>query len=133
MAEKANIKLFEEKKVRTVWDEESEEWYFSVQDVVEILTESNDVKQYIKRMLSRDIQLKSNWGTICTPVEMIAADGKRRKVQASNIQGIFRIIQSIPSPKAEPFKQWLAQVAKERLDQLQDPELSIEQKNSEAT
>ncbi|MCL2728054.1 MAG: Bro-N domain-containing protein [Bacteroidales bacterium] len=123
----ANIKLFEEKKVRTVWNGESEEWYFSVQDVVEVLTDSKDVKQYIKKMLSRDEQLKNNWGTICTPIEMIAADSKKRKIQASNLQGLFRIIQSIPSPKAEPFKLWLAQVAKERLDQLQDPELSIEQ------
>jgi prophage antirepressor-like protein len=121
------IQLFEAKKVRTVWDDEREEWYFSIQDVVEILTDSTDVKQYIKKMLRRDDQLKSNWGTICTPVEMVAADSKKRKIQASIIQGIFRIIQSIPSPKAEPFKQWLAQVAKERLDQLQDPELSIEQ------
>ena len=124
---KSNIKLFEDKKVRSIWDEEKEEWYFSVQDVVEILTDSTDVKQYIKRMLSRDEQLKSNWGTICTLVEMTAADGKKRKIQASDIQGIFRLIQSIPSPKAEPFKLWMAQVAKERLDQLQDPELSIEQ------
>ena len=127
MTKEMSIKLFEQKKVRTVWDEEKEEWYFSVQDVVEVLTDSKDVKQYIKKMLSRDEQLKINWGTICTPVEMIAADGKKRKIQASNIQGIFRLIQSIPSPKAEPFKQWMAQVAKERLDQLQDPELSIEQ------
>ena len=121
------IKLFEAKQVRTAWNEDEEEWYFSVQDVVEILTDSTDVKQYVKRMLSRDEQLKSNWGTICTPVEMIAADGKKRKIQAANLQGLFRIIQSIPSPKAEPFKQWLAQIAKERIDQLQDPELSIEQ------
>ena len=121
------VKLFETKRVRTAWNEEEEEWYFSVVDVIEILTEIVDVKQYLKKMLSRDEQLKVNWGTICTPVEMIAADGKKRKIQASNIQGVFRIIQSIPSPKAEPFKQWLAQTAKARLDQLQDPELSINQ------
>ena len=127
MDNQTTIKLFETKYVRTAWNEDEEEWYFSIQDVIEILTDSKDVKQYIKRMLSRDAQLKSNWGTICTPVEMIAADGKKRKIQASKIQNIFRIVQSIPSPKAEPFKQWLAQVAKERLDQLQDPELSIEQ------
>ncbi|MDR1680062.1 MAG: hypothetical protein LBR81_09865 [Prevotellaceae bacterium] len=127
MEDKTAIKLFETKQVRTAWNEEEEEWYFSVQDVVQILSDSTDVKQYVKRMLSRDEQLKSNWGTICTPVEMIAADGKKRKIQASNLQGLFRIIQSIPSPKAEPFKQWLAQIAKERIDQLQDPELSIEQ------
>ena len=127
MADETKMKLFEEKRVRTAWNEDEEEWYFSIQDVVKILTDSADVKQYIKKMLSRDEQLKSNWGTICTPIEMIAADGKKRKIQTSNTQGIFRIIQSIPSPKAEPFKQWLAQVGKERLDQLQDPELSIEQ------
>lgn len=121
------IQLFDKQQVRTAWDEHSEEWYFSVQDVVEILTDSADVKQYIKRMLSRDEQLKSNWGTICTPVEMIAADGKRRKIQSANVQGIFRIIQSIPSKKAEPFKLWLAEIGKQRLEQLQDPELSIEQ------
>jgi prophage antirepressor-like protein len=127
MIKEASIQLFEEQKIRTAWNEEQEEWYFSVQDVVAALTDSADVKQYIKRVLSRDGQLKLNWGTICTPVEMIAADRKKRKIQAANTEGIFRIIQSIPSPKAEPFKQWMAQVAKQRLDQLQDPELSIEQ------
>jgi prophage antirepressor-like protein len=121
------IKLFETKKVRTAWNEEEEEWYFSVQDVVEILTDSVDVKDYIKKMKKRDPELNTNWGTICPLVEMRAADGKKRKIQASDIQGVFRIIQSIPSPKAEPFKQWLAHIAKERIDQLQDPELSIEQ------
>jgi prophage antirepressor-like protein len=122
-----DIKLFESRQVRTIWNEIEEEWYFSVQDVVGILTDSSDVKQYVKRMLSRDEQLNFNWGTICTLVEMTAADGKKRKIQAADLKGIFRIIQSIPSPKAEPFKQWLAHVAKQRLDQLQDPELSIEQ------
>ena len=127
MQQKTAIKLFEAKQVRAAWNADEKEWYFSVQDVVKILTDSTDVKQYVKRMLSRDEHLKNNWGTICTPVEMIAADGRKRKVQAANLQGLFRIIQSIPSPKAEPFKQWLAQIAKERIDQLQDPELSIEQ------
>ena len=121
------IKLFETKKVRTAWNENEEEWYFSVQDVVEILTDTVDAKDYIKKMKKRDMELNFNWGTICPLVEMIAADGRKRKIQASNIQGIFRIVQSIPSPKAEPFKQWLAHIAKERIDQLQDPELSIEQ------
>jgi len=121
------IKLFEEKKVRTLWNETEEEWYFSVQDIVAILTDTVDAKDYIKKMKKRDPELNLNWGTICPLVEMIAADGRRRKVQASNLQGIFRLIQSIPSPKAEPFKQWLAHIAKERIDQLQDPELSIEQ------
>ncbi|MDR2970739.1 MAG: hypothetical protein LBU83_02245 [Bacteroidales bacterium] len=121
------IQLFENQKIRTAWDAETEEWYFSVQDIVAVLTESADVKQYVKRMLSRDTELKSNWGTICTLVEMQAADGKKRKVQAATMQGMFRIIQSIPSPKAEPFKIWMAEVAKERIDQVQNPELSIEQ------
>jgi prophage antirepressor-like protein len=99
-----NIKLFESKQIRSVWDEKEQQWFFSVQDVVEVLTDSADVKQYIKKMLSRDEQLKGNWGTICTLVEMEAADGKRRKVQAAGTKGLLRIIQSIPSPKAEPFK-----------------------------
>jgi len=94
----SNIKLFESKQIRSVWNEHEKKWYFSVQDVVEVLTDSADVKQYIKRILSRDEQLKSNWGTICTLVEMMAADGKRRKVQAADAQGLLRIIQSIPSP-----------------------------------
>ena len=84
-----NIKLFESKQIRTVWNEADQKWYFSVQDVVEALTDSADVKQYIKRILSRDESLKSNWGTICTPVEMQAADGKRRKVQAANSKGLL--------------------------------------------
>lgn len=127
MTKKNSIKLFEDKLVRSVWDEEKEEWYFSIVDVVEILTDSSDPKQYIKKMRSRDDELNSNWGTICTPVGMIGKDGKRREIQAANTQGLFRIIQSIPSKKAEPFKQWLAKVGAERLDQLQDPELSIKQ------
>lgn len=122
----SNIKLFESKQVRSTWDEKEQKWFFSVQDVVEILTDSSDVKQYIKKMLSRDEQLKSNWGTICTLVEMEAADGKRRKVQAADTKGLLRIIQSIPSPKAEPFKLWLAQVGSERLDEIENPELATQ-------
>lgn len=120
------IKLYENKQVRSIWDEEKEEWFFSVIDVVEVLTESADPKQYIKKLRSRDNELALKWGTICTPVEMVAKDGKKRKIQASNMQGIFRIIQSIPSPKAEPFKMWLAQVGKERIDEIIDPELAID-------
>ena len=104
----SNIKLFESKQICSVWNEQDNKWYFSVQDVVEILTESTDVKQYIKRILSRDEMLKSNWGTICTLVEMQAVDGKKRKVQAANAKGLLRIIQSIPLPKTEPYKLWLA-------------------------
>lgn len=122
----SNIKLFQDKKIRSVWNDEEEQWYFSVYDVVEALTDSNDPKQYIKRMRSRDEELNLNWGTICTPLEMIALDGKLRKVQTANIKGLFRIIQSIPSPKAEPFKQWLAQVGYERMLEIENPELAQE-------
>lgn len=120
----SNIKLFESKQIRSIWNEKDQKWYFSVQDVVEVLTDSADVKQYIKKTLSRDEMLKSNWGTICTPVEMEAADGKRRKIQAADAKGLLRIIQSIPSPKAEPFKLWLAQVGSDRLDEIENPELA---------
>lgn len=119
-----SIKLFESKQIRSVWNEKEEKWYFSIQDVVEVLTDSSDSKQYLKRMLSRDQTLKNNWGTICTPVEMIAADGRKRKIQASDTQGLLRIIQSIPSPKAEPFKLWLAKVGAERLEEIENPELA---------
>jgi prophage antirepressor-like protein len=126
MDENNSIQLFEDRKIRTVWDEEREEWYFSVQDVVAVLSESTDPKQYIKKMRARDPQLSANWGTICTPVQMLAADGKQRKVQAANTEGILRIIQSIPSPKAEPFRQWLAQVGRERIEETIDPEQAID-------
>jgi DNA-damage-inducible protein D len=120
----ANIKLFESKKIRSVWNEAEQKWYFSVADVVEALTDSTDVKQYVKKLRQRDQQLNSYWGTICTPLEMIAADGKKRKVQAANVEGLLRIIQSIPSPKAEPFKRWLAKVGYERLEEIENPELA---------
>ena len=120
------IQLFEDQKIRVAWDAEREEWYFSAQDVVAVLSESTDPKQYIKKMRARDPQLSANWGTICTPVQMLAADGKQRKVQAANTEGILRIIQSIPSPKAEPFKRWLAQVGRERIEETIDPEQAID-------
>ena len=119
------IKLFENKVVRSHWDAEQEEWYFSVVDVIEVLTESKDAKQYLKKMRSRDLELNSNWGTICTLVRMVGKDGKLREIQAANTAGILRLIQSIPSPKAEPFKLWLAQVGSERLDEIADPEKAI--------
>ncbi len=122
----SNIKLFESKHIRSVWNEAEQKWYFSIQDVMAILTDSSDIKQYIKRMLSRDETLKSNWGTICTLVEMEAVDGKQRKVQAADTKGLLRIIQSIPSPKAEPFKLWLAQVGSDRLDEIENPELATQ-------
>ena len=126
MAKKNSIKLFEDKLVRSVWDEEKEEWFFSVNDVVQILTDSTNVTDYIKKMRKRDEELGKWWGQIVTPLSVQTAGGKQ-KTNFTNTQGLFRIIQSIPSKKAEPFKQWLAKVGAERLDQLQDPELSIKQ------
>ena len=122
----SNIKLFESQQIRSVWNEKEQKWYFSVQDVVQLLTDTVDVKDYIKKMKKRDLELNSNWGTICPLVEMTAADGKKRKIQAANAQGLFRIIQSIPSPKAEPFKLWLAKVGSERLDEIENPELATQ-------
>jgi hypothetical protein len=126
MAKKNSIKLFEDKLVRSVWDEEKEEWFFSVNDVVQILTDSTNVTDYIKKIRKRDEELGKGWGQIVTPLSVQTAGGKQ-KTNFANTQGLFRIIQSIPSKKAEPFKQWLAKVGAERLDQLQDPELSIKQ------
>ena len=126
MTQKQAIQLFEEKKVRTVWDDEQEKWYFSVVDVVEVLTDSVNPSDYIKKMKKRDPQLAEGWGQIVTPLLLQTAGGKQR-VNCASQEGIFRIIQSIPSPKAEPFKLWMAQVASNRIDQLQDPELSISQ------
>ncbi len=126
MAKKNSIKLFEDKLVRSVWDEEKEEWFFSVNDVVQILTDSTNVTDYIKKMRKRDEELGKGWGQIVTPLSVQTAGGKQ-KTNFANTQGLFRIIQSIPSKMAEPFKQWLAKVGAERLDQLQDPELSIKQ------
>ena len=121
-----SIKLFEQKNIRTHWDEEQEKWFFSIQDVVEVLADTPNPKDYIKKMKRRDEELAANWGTICPLVEMIGADGRRRKIQAADTQGLLRLIQSIPSKKAEPFKMWLAQVGSERLDETADPELAIE-------
>ena len=121
-----SIQLFEDRKIRTAWDEEQEEWYFSVQDVIAVLAKSSDPKQYIKKMRARDPELSANWGTICTLVQMPAADDKMRKIQAANTEGLLRIIQSIPSPKAEPFKRWLAQVGRERIEKTIDPEQAID-------
>lgn len=112
--EMSEIKIFQDKRIRSAWNDAEEQWYFSIEDIVSALTDSADPKQYIKRIRYRDQELRGNWGTICTQVEMIAQDGKRRKVMAANLKAIFRLIQSIPSPKAEPFKQWLAQVGYDR-------------------
>lgn len=121
------IKLFEEKRVRTVWDDQQEKWYFSVVDVVSVLTDSANPTDYLKKMRKRDPQLAAFVGTNCPQVAMLTETGKKRQTLAADTEAIFRIIQSIPSPKAEPFKLWMARVAAERLDQMIDPELSINQ------
>lgn len=126
MTKKQALQLFEEKKVRTVWDDEKEKWYFVIVDVVEVLTESKNPTDYIKKMKKRDPELAKGWGQIVTPLSIQTMGGKQ-KINCADIQGVFRIIQAIPSPKAEPFKQWMAQVASQRLDQMQDPELGIDQ------
>ena len=120
------IKLFEEKRVRTVWDDQQEKWYFSVVDVVSVLTDSANPTDYLKKVRKRDPQLAEGWGQIVTPLS-IQTPGGKQKVNFADTEAIFRIIQSIPSPKAEPFKLWMARVAAERLDQMIDPELSINQ------
>lgn len=122
----SNIKLFQDKKIRSVWNDEEQQWYFPIVDVVEVLTDSADSKQYIKKIRSRDEALYSNWGTICTPVQMMEEDSKRRKIQAANMKGLFRIIQSIPFPKAEPLKLWLVQVRYGRVQEFEDPKLALE-------
>ena len=120
------IQLFEGRKVRIAWDAEQEKYYFAVADIVQILTDTVNPRDYIKKMLRRDPVLKSKWGTICPPVEMLAPDGKHRKTQAADLAGLFRIIESIPSKKAEPVRQWLAEVGAQRIDQMIDPELTFQ-------
>jgi len=127
MSKKELLKLFDNKNIRVVWDDELQEWFFSVVDVVGALTDSKNPTDYLKKMRKREVELDVYLGTNCPQVLMTTPSGKRRKTLAGNPEHLFRIIQSIPSPKAEPFKRWMAQVAAERLDQLQDPELSIEQ------
>lgn len=127
MTQKEAVQLFEEKKVRTVWDDEQEKWYFSVVDVICILTESIDGRKYWNKLKQRLKEEGNETVTNCHQLKLKAADGKMRVTDVADTEQLFRIIQSVPSPKAEPFKLWMAQVAKERLDQLQDPELSIEQ------
>ena len=127
MTQHNSIKLFEEKRVRTVWDDQQEKWYFSVIDVVAVLTDSVNPTDYFKKMRKRDPELAAFVGTNCPQVAMLTETGKKRQTLAADTEAIFRIIQSIPSPKAEPFKLWMARVASERIDQMQDPELSINQ------
>ena len=127
MTQHNSIKLFEEKRVRTVWDDQQEKWFFSVIDVVAVLTDSVNPTDYFKKMRKRDPELAAFVGTNCPQVAMLTETGKKRQTLAADTEQLFRIIQSIPSPKAEPFKLWMAKVASERLDQMQDPELSINQ------
>ena len=124
--EQNTIKLFEDKQIRTAWNDEQEKWYFSVVDVVEALTDSVNPTDYLKKMRQRDPELAKGWGQIVTPLPYQTSGGKQR-INFADTEGVLRIIQSIPSPKAEPFKRWMAKVAAERLNQLQDPERSIEQ------
>ncbi len=127
MTKKQAIKLFEEKKVRTVWDDEKEQWYFSIIDVCAVLTDSPNPRNYWKVLKHRLVKEGNETVTNCNQLKLRADDGKMRLTDVANTEQLFRLIQSIPSPKAEPFKQWMAQVASERLDQMQDPEKSIDQ------
>lgn len=120
------IQKFEERSIRTAWDEEQEEWYFSVIDVIAVLTDSTNPTDYLKKMRKRDELLSSYLGTNCPQVEMVGTTGKKRKVLAATAEQVLRIIQSIPSPKAEPFKLWLAQVGRERIEETIDPEQAID-------
>ena len=127
MTKKETLKLFEERKVRTGWDDEKEKWYFSIVDVVSVLTDSVDATAYWRKLKQRLKEEGNETVTNCHGLKMKATDGKMRLTDVADTEQLLRIIQSIPSPKAEPFKQWMAHVASERLDQMQDPELSIEQ------
>ena len=127
MTKKEAIKIFEEKKVRTLWDDETEEWYFSIIDVIAVLTESDNPRKYWSVLKTRLRKEGNEAATNCSQLKMPSLDGKMRLTDVATTEQLFRLIQSIPSPKAEPFKLWIAQIAKERLDQMQDPELSIEQ------
>ncbi len=124
---KEAIKLFEERKVRTIWDDTHEKWYFSIVDVVAILTDSSNPQTYWRVLKKRLKEEGNETVTNCNALKLKAADGKMRLTDVADTEQLFRLIQSIPSPKAEPFKQWMAEVASTRIDQLQDPELSIEQ------
>ena len=127
MTQHNKIQLFEEKKVRSLWNDEAEKWYFSIVDVIAVLTESPNPRNYWKVLKHRLIKEGNESVTNCNQLKMQSSDGKRYKTDVADTEQLLRLIQSIPSPKAEPFKQWMAQVAAQRLDQMQDPELSIEQ------
>ena len=126
MTKKDAIKIFEDKKIRTVWDDETEEWYFSIVDVVAVLTDSPNPRKYWSVLKNRLKKEGSQLTTNCSQLKMLSSDGKYYKTDVATTEQLFRLIQSVPSPKAEPFKLWMAQVAKERLDEMQDPELTID-------
>lgn len=129
MTKKDTIKIFEDKKIRTVWDDETEEWYFSIVDVIEILTDQRThqgARNYWKVLKNRLIKEGNETVTNCNRLKLPAEDGKMRMTDVATTEQLFRLIQSVPSPKAEPFKLWMAKVAKERLDEMQDPELTID-------
>ena len=126
MSDIEKIQLFEDQKVRTIWIEGEEKWYFSIKDVVLVLADAKDPKDYISKMRRREPELAKGWGQIVHPL-VVRTPGGPQKENFANLEGIFRIIQSIPSKKAEPFKRWLAQVGAERIHQMQDPELGIQQ------
>ncbi|MDE6646379.1 MAG: Bro-N domain-containing protein [Prevotella sp.] len=129
MTKEHHIQLFEEKRVRSVWDDEQEKWYFSVVDVVSVLMDSDyqTARRYWKVLKGRLAKEGNETVTNCYQLKMEASDGKMRMTDVADTEQLFRIIQSIPSPKAEPFKQWMAQVASQRIDQMQNPELNFEQ------
>jgi prophage antirepressor-like protein len=130
MTKKESLKLFEGKNVRAIWDDGQEKWYFSIVDVISVLTDSNDyqaARNYWKVLKNRLVKEGNETVTNCNQLKMQASDGKMRLTDVADTEQLFRLIQSIPSPKAEPFKQWMSQVASERIDQMQDPELSIDQ------
>jgi hypothetical protein len=126
MKKESAIKLFEQKEVRSIWDNEKEKWYISIEDVIAILTESIDPAAYWRKLKQRLKEEGNQTVTDCHSLKMKAADGKMRLTDVADTEQLFRLIQSIPSPKAEPFKIWLAQIASERLDEMQDPELTID-------
>lgn len=126
MTKKDAIKIFEDKKIRAVWDDKKEEWYFSIVDIIAALTESNNPQTYWRVLKKRLLDEGNQTVTNCNALKMPAADGKMRLTDVATTEQLFRLIQSIPSPKAEPFKMWMAQIAKERLDEMQDPELTID-------
>ena len=121
----SNIKLFQSKEIRSIWNEEDEQWYFVVSDVVQVLTDTPNPADYLKKMRKRDEQLSQGWGQIVTPL-FVSTTGGKQKLNCANAKGLLRVIQSIPSPKAEPFKLWLAQVGADRLEEIEDPELATQ-------